>query len=75
MVNAWVEVMKHFTFLISSHISLAVKPFVFPEMEKQGHSETWTLVVSWAAIANVTGDCPFAVLGLEQTNAHWIHKI
>lgn len=53
-----------FTFFISSHMSLAVNSFEFPDNRKYGHSETWTSAVSWAAIAKVTGDCPFAVLHL-----------
>lgn len=50
------------TFFTSFHMSLAVNPPEFPDITKWGHSETWTSPVACAAIANVTGDCPFAVL-------------
>jgi hypothetical protein len=51
------------TFLIWSHMSVAVKP---PELDvpivKDGQTLTPTPSVSWDAIANVTGGCPPAVL-------------
>lgn len=50
------------TLLTSSHISFALTPWEFPDITKQGHSETWTSSVSCAAIAKVTSGCPFAVL-------------
>lgn len=43
-------------------MSLAEKSTLFPESEKQGHKDTLTSLVCWAAIANVTGGTPFAVL-------------
>jgi hypothetical protein len=58
------------TFLISSHMSAAVKsrepdgPIV-----KDGQTLTRTPSVSWDAIANVTGGCPPAVLHWRQRQA------
>ena len=50
------------TFFISCHISLALIPRELPDIKKQGHSETWTSLVSFAAMAKVSGGCPLAVL-------------
>lgn len=50
------------TSLISCHISFAVIVWKFPDIKKQGHSDTWTTSVSLAAMAKVSGGCPFAVL-------------
>lgn len=37
-------------------------PWESPDITKQGHFEIWTSAVSSAAMAKVTGGCPFAVL-------------
>lgn len=50
------------TIFISFHISFAVIPLELPDIKKQGHLETWTSSFSSAAMAKVTGGCPFAVL-------------
>lgn len=53
---------EHLTCLISSHTSVAVIICEVPDIEKDGHSDTWTSSVSWAEIAKVTGGRPFTVL-------------
>lgn len=63
IIVAWtVKYIKLNTSLISSHISLADIPWELPDITKQGQSETWTPLPSWAAIAYVTGGNPLAVL-------------
>lgn len=55
-------------------MSSAVMPWELPDIKKQGHLETWTSAVSSAAMAKVTGGCPFAVLkrlyNLDVKNIH-----
>lgn len=43
-------------------MSFAVMPEEFPDIKKEGHSETCTSFVSSAATAKVTGGSPFALL-------------